>query len=452
MSVWKPDSWQKFPADQQPDYPDRGALKKVEADLSQQPPLVFAGEVRSLTDSLAQVAEGQAFLLQGGDCAESFAEFSTDTIRDTFKVLLQMAMILTFGAGCPVVKVGRLAGQFAKPRSQPTETRDGVELPVYRGDIVNSTRFDPAARTPDPQRMLRVYHQATSTLNLIRAFAQGGMASLERAHAWNLDFIKASTVSDSYLKMAERIGETVAFMKACGVASENSTAIRETCLYTSHEALLLPYEQAMTRIDSLTGDWYNCSAHMVWIGDRTRTLDGAHVEFMRGIQNPVGIKAGPSLTPDTLLRLLDVLNPDNRPGKITVIVRMGADHIEQALPPLIAAVQREGRAVVWSSDPMHGNTTTAGHYKTRDMQRILQEVRRFFAVHRGCGSYAGGVHFEMTGQNVTECIGGSDKVTEAGLSKRYRTHCDPRLNANQSLEMAFLIAQTLKQCRQDVMA
>ncbi|WP_281645598.1 3-deoxy-7-phosphoheptulonate synthase class II [Parendozoicomonas sp. Alg238-R29] len=450
MSLWTPDSWKKHTALQMPEYPDAAKLQQVEERLSQQPPLVFAGEVRALTDHLASVSEGKSFLLQGGDCAESFAEFSAVNIRDTFKVLMQMAVVLTFGAGCPIVKVGRLAGQFAKPRSKPTETRDGVELPTYRGDIVNSNEFTESARIPDPERMMAVYHQAASTLNLLRAFAQGGLASLEQVHAWNLDFINATPEAVHYQQMAERIDETLAFMRACGITGENSAAIRETSFYTSHEALLLPYEQALTRKDSLTGNWYDCSAHMLWIGDRTRQPEGAHVEFMRGINNPVGIKAGPSLPPDELIRLLDLINPENKAGRTTVIVRMGADQVENGLPALIRAVEKEGRKVVWSCDPMHGNTITAGDYKTRDVSSVLKEVRQFFSVHRAEGTYAGGVHFEMTGQNVTECIGGAHRVTEETLKDRYRTHCDPRMNANQSLEMAFLIADTLKECRKDL--
>ncbi|MTI14284.1 class II 3-deoxy-7-phosphoheptulonate synthase [Sansalvadorimonas verongulae] len=450
MSLWTPESWKNHTALQMPEYPDAAKLRQVEESLSKQPPLVFAGEVRALTDQLASVAEGKAFLLQGGDCAESFAEFSAVNIRDTFKVLMQMAVVLTFGASCPVVKVGRLAGQFAKPRSNPTETRDGIELPTYRGDIVNSNEFTEAARIPDPERMMAVYHQAASTLNLLRAFAQGGLASLEQIHAWNLDFVNATPEARHFQKMAARIDETLAFMKACGMTAENSAAIRETSFYTSHEALLLPYEQALTRKDSLTNDWYDCSAHMLWIGDRTRQPDGAHVEFVRGVHNPVGIKAGPTLPPDDLIRLLDIVNPENIPGRATIIVRMGADKVEAGLPALIKAVEREGRKVVWSCDPMHGNTITAGDYKTRDVSSVLREVRQFFSVHRAEGTYAGGVHFEMTGQNVTECIGGAHKVTEETLKERYRTHCDPRMNASQSLEMAFLIADTLKECRKDL--
>ncbi len=447
MSQWTPDSWKNYPALQMPEYPDLAKLQKVERRLSELPPLVFAGEVRALTGQLGAVSRGEAFLLQGGDCAESFAEFSAVNIRDTFKVLLQMAAVLTFGASLPVVKVGRLAGQFAKPRSSATEMRDGVELPTYRGDIINSNEFTLEARTPDPERMLAVYHQATSTLNLLRAFAQGGLASLEQVHAWNLDFVKATPEAEHYQQMAERIDEALSFMRACGVMAENSPSIRETSFYTSHEALLLPYEEALTRRDSLTGDWYDCSSHMLWIGDRTRQPEGAHVEFIRGVHNPIGIKAGPELDPQDLIRLLDCLNPENTAGRATIIVRMGADVVEESMPRLVRAVEREGRNVVWSCDPMHGNTITAGDYKTRDVNSVLREVRSFFAIHRAEGTYAGGVHFEMTGQNVTECIGGTHKVTEETLKERYHTHCDPRMNASQSLEMAFLIADTLKQCR-----
>lgn len=450
MQEWKPDSWRQKTALQQPEYRDSDKVMQVESQLRCMPPLVFAGEVRALYQQLADVSEGRAFLLQGGDCAESFAEFSANNIRDTFRVLMQMAVVLTFGSSCPVVKVGRLAGQFAKPRSQNTEIREGVELPTYRGDIINSNEFTAEAREPDPERLLAAYYQSASTLNLIRAFAQGGLASLEQVHEWNLDFARATPQAKKYMRMAERIDEALAFMKACGITDSNMSAIRETSFYTSHEALLLPYEEALTRSDSLTCEWYDCSAHMLWIGDRTRQPDGAHVEFMRGIKNPIGIKAGPTITSDELLCLLDTLNPDNRSGRITLIVRMGADNIEQYLPPLIRAVQREGRNVVWSSDPMHGNTIKAANgYKTREVARVLQEIRRFFSVHRAEGSYAGGVHFEMTGQNVTECVGGSHCVTVEGLSERYHTHCDPRLNASQSLEMAFLIAETLKYCRKD---
>ncbi|HDZ57392.1 MAG TPA: 3-deoxy-7-phosphoheptulonate synthase class II [Pseudomonas xinjiangensis] len=445
---WTPNSWRSKPVIQQPSYPDQQALTQVEQTLAEYPPLVFAGEARELRRQFAQVTSGRAFLLQGGDCAESFAEFSAPKIRDTFKVLLQMAVIMTFAASCPVVKVGRMAGQFAKPRSADDETQNGVTLPAYRGDIVNSIAFDAAGRTPDPQRLLMAYHQATSTLNLLRAFAQGGFASLDKVHQWNLDFIASSATSARFQHLADRIDESLAFMRACGFDNVHSPQLRETAFFTAHEALLLNYEQAFTRQDSLTGEWYDCSAHMLWIGDRTRQLDGAHVEFMRGINNPIGVKTGPTTDPDELLRLIDVLNPENDPGRLNLIVRMGADKVEAHMPALVRAVEREGKQVLWSSDPMHGNTIKASSgYKTRDFARILAEVEQFFAVHHAEGTWAGGIHIEMTGQNVTECIGGATPVTEDGLSDRYHTHCDPRLNADQSLELAFMIAETLKKAR-----
>jgi len=448
MGAWSPNSWRAFSAYQQPEYPDDQVLHQVESELKKQPPLVFAGEARALKKQLGEVALGDAFLLQGGDCAESFKEFSTRSIRDTFKVLMQMAVVLTFGAGRSVVKVGRLGGQFAKPRSSSTETREEVTLPCYRGDIVNSSEFSIESRTPDPQRMMCAYHQASATLNIMRAFAQGGLASLDKIHAWNLDFVKGPA-TEQFEDMANRIDEAMAFMSACGITVENTLSLRETILYTSHEALLLPYEEALTRCDHLTNDWYNCSGHMLWIGDRTRQPDGAHVEFLSGVNNPIGIKAGPSLTTDDLSLLLDKLNPENEAGRITLIVRMGADGVEKGLPPLIRKVQQEGRHVVWSCDPMHGNTIkTNSGYKTRHVSRILQEVQRFFSVHKAEGTHAGGIHFEMTGADVTECVGGGRfTVTEKTLAERYHTQCDPRLNASQSLELAFLIAETLKACR-----
>ncbi len=437
-----------MPILQLPEYTDKNKLKLVESQLKNLPPLVFAGEVRELRSSLAAATEGKAFLLQGGDCAESFLEFSADNIRDTFKVLMQMAVVLTFGASMPVIKVGRVAGQFAKPRSAGSEIIDGVELPIYRGDIINGIEATPEARNPDPERMLKSYHQASATLNLLRAFAQGGLASLDEVHAWNLDFVSNSPQSEQYGQMANRIDEALAFMRACGITAEHSSAIRETNFYTSHEALLLPYEQALTRQDSLTGQWYDCSAHMLWVGDRTRQVDGGHLEFVRGIENPIGLKAGPTLDPDDLIKLIDIINPDNETGRLNVIVRMGADKVETGLPPLLRAVQREGRNVLWSCDPMHGNTYKASNgYKTREMSRIFTEVEQFFAVHRAEGTHAGGVHFEMTGQNVTECVGGAKPVTEDNLGNRYHTHCDPRLNADQVLELAFLISETMKKCR-----
>lgn len=451
MGVWSPSSWRTFPAHQQPEYPNAGALADVEAELKKQPPLVFAGEARDLKKQLSEVAAGNAFLLQGGDCAESFSEFSTKTIRDTFKVLMQMAVVLTFGAGRSVVKIGRMGGQFAKPRSSNTETRDGITLPCYRGDIINGSEFTEVSRIPDPQRILKAYHQASSTLNIVRAFAQGGLASLDKIHAWNLDFVKGPA-TEQFQELANRIDESVDFMKACGITVENTLSLRETTLYTSHEALLLPYEEALTRCDHLTSDWYDCSGHMLWIGDRTRQPDSAHVEFLSGVKNPIGIKAGPSMSVEDLSCLLDKLNPENEAGRITLIVRMGADHVEKGLPALIRRVQEEGRQVVWSCDPMHGNTIKTGSgYKTREVSRILQEVQRFFAVHQAEGSHAGGIHFEMTGADVTECMGGGRfTVTEKCLANRYHTQCDPRLNASQSLELAFMIAETLKSCRQPV--
>ncbi|SEL83319.1 3-deoxy-D-arabinoheptulosonate-7-phosphate synthase [Atopomonas hussainii] len=448
-SIWSPDSWRAKPIQQQPEYPCATQLASVEQRLQAMPPLVFAGEARELRRQFAEVSQGRAFLLQGGDCAESFAEFSTGKIRDTFKVLLQMAVVLTFGAACPVVKVGRMAGQFAKPRSSGAETQNGITLPAYRGDIVNGIGFTEAERSPDPERLLAAYHQATATLNLLRAFAGGGFADLHQVHQWNLDFIANSAMAERYQQLAARIDETLAFMRACGFDSDRAPQLKETSFFTAHEALLLNYEQALTRRDSLTGDWYGCSAHMLWIGDRTRQLDGAHVEYLRGVGNPIGVKVGPSMNPDELLRLIDLLNPDNDPGRLNLIVRMGADKVAEHMPALVRAVEGDGRRVLWSSDPMHGNTIKAGNgYKTRDVASILKEVRQFFEVHQAEGSYAGGIHIEMTGQNVTECIGGARPVTEAGLGDRYHTHCDPRMNADQSLELAFMIAETLKHVRQ----
>jgi len=444
--AWSPESWRANPIQQQPEYPDAAHLSRVEQTLAGYPPLVFAGEARELRHQFAEVTQGRAFLLQGGDCAESFAEFSAAKIRDTFKVLLQMAIVMTFAAGCPVVKVGRMAGQFAKPRSSGSETINGVTLPAYRGDIVNGIGFDAASRVPDPERLLQAYHQATASLNLLRAFAQGGFADLHQVHQWNLDFIANSALAEKYHQLAGRIDETLAFMRAVGM--DGAPQLRETSFFTAHEALLLNYEEAFVRRDSLTGRWYDCSAHMLWIGDRTRQLDGAHVEFMRGIENPIGVKVGPSMDPDELIRLIDTLNPDNDPGRLNLIVRMGADKVEAHFPPLLRKIKEEGREVLWSSDPMHGNTIKASSgYKTRDFAQILSEVRLFFAVHQAEGTYAGGIHIEMTGQNVTECIGGSRPITEDGLSDRYHTHCDPRMNADQSLELAFMIAETLKQVR-----
>ncbi|MFQ5939073.1 MAG: class II 3-deoxy-7-phosphoheptulonate synthase [Alphaproteobacteria bacterium] len=442
---WAPESWRDKPIQQVPDYPNPAALTAVEERLKAYPPLVFAGEARRLKEHLARVAEGKAFLLQGGDCAESFAEFHPNNIRDTFKVLLQMTMVLMYGAACPVVKVARMAGQFAKPRSSPTEVQDGVELPSYRGDIINGIEFDEQARRPDPERIIRAYNQSAATLNLLRAFAQGGYADLHQVHRWNLSFVAGSPEGERYENLADRITEALAFMEACGLTVDAVPQLREADFFTCHEALLLPYEQALTRIDSTTGDWYDCAAHMLWLGNRTRQLDGAHVEFLRGVKNPLGLKAGPSLEPDDLIRLIDALNPRDEPGRLTVVARMGADKVGVKLPPLVRAVKREGRSVVWASDPMHGNTIKSKTgYKTRAFDRILSEVKGFFAVHQAEGTYGGGVHLELTGQDVTECIGGAQEITEGVLADRYHTHCDPRLNASQALELAFLVAELLE--------
>ncbi|SEI84564.1 3-deoxy-D-arabinoheptulosonate-7-phosphate synthase [Sphingomonas sp. OV641] len=441
---WAPDSWTAHEARQLPDYPDAAALKAATDTLRSHPPLVFAGEARNLTAELARVAAGEAFLLQGGDCAESFAEFHPNNIRDTFRVILQMAVVLTFASKLPVVKLGRMAGQFAKPRSAPTETIEGVELPSYRGDNVNDIAFTAQSRVPDPQRMVQGYAQSAATLNLLRAFAQGGYANLAQVHRWTHDFMGRSPWAKKYAETADRIGEALEFMAACGIDPETVPQLAQTSFYTSHEALLLPYEEAMTRQDSLTGDWYDTSAHFLWIGDRTRFEGSAHVEFLRGIGNPIGLKCGPSLEPDVLLRLLDTLNPGRIPGRMTLITRYGYDKIEAAFPRLLRAVTREGHPVIWSCDPMHGNVVKAANgYKTRPFDRILAEVRGFFAIHRAEGTHAGGIHAEMTGQNVTECTGGAVDVTEQSLADRYHTHCDPRLNASQSLELAFLLAEML---------
>jgi 3-deoxy-7-phosphoheptulonate synthase len=445
---WTPDSWRSKPVLQMPQYPNAGALADVEAQLATFPPLVFAGEARNLKKSLARVARGEAFLLQGGDCAESFAEHGANNIRDFFRVFLQMAVVLTYAGALPVVKVGRIAGQFAKPRSSPNETVNGVTLPSYRGDIINDIAFTKEARTPDPQRQLMAYRQSAATLNLLRAFATGGYANLASVHQWMLGFVKDSPQSRRYRELADRISEALDFMRACGLDLEAHPELRATDFYTSHEALLLGYEQAMTRVDSTTGDWYATSGHMIWIGDRTRQLENGHVEYFRGIKNPIGMKCGPSLKPDELIRLLDVLNPDNEAGRITLITRFGSDKVADALPALIRAVQREGRIVVWSCDPMHGNTiTSTTGYKTRPFDRIVSEVKAFFAAHAAEGTHAGGVHLEMTGKDVTECTGGARAITDEDLNDRYHTVCDPRLNAEQSIDMAFLIAELLKRER-----
>jgi 3-deoxy-7-phosphoheptulonate synthase len=448
-STWTPTSWRARPIRQAPVYPDPAALAGVESRLRTYPPLVFAGEARRLKAGLAQAADGRAFVLLGGDCAESYAEFTANILRDSFRVLLQMAVVLTFGASVPVVKMGRMAGQYAKPRSSDTETRDGQTLPSYRGDIINGPEFTAAARVPDPARMETGYFQAAAKLNLLRAFASGGYADLHEVHRWNLGFVERSPLADRYRDLSARIDETLAFMAACGMTSATTRDLRETDFYVAHEALLLPYEQALARVDSTTGDWYGCSAHFLWIGDRTRQLDGAHVEFLRGLGNPLGMKVGPTQEADDLLRLIDRLNPANEAGRLTLIARMGADKIAARLPPLVRAVEREGRKVVWITDPMHGNTVTAaGNLKTRSFDAILSEVRGFFDIHAAEGSWAGGVHVEMTGQDVTECIGGAHRLTEADLGQRYETFCDPRLNAEQSLELAFLVAAELKRRRE----
>lgn len=452
MTHWTPDSWRTKPAKQLPTYGDNHSqLAAIEADLAQMPPLVFAGEARTLKSRLADAAIGEAFVLQGGDCAESFAEFGAKKVRDTFRVLMQMAVVMTFAASVPVVKMGRMAGQFAKPRSEDTETRDGVTLPTYRGDIINGIDFTAEARVPDPTRMMKAYHQSAATLNLIRAFASGGYAELNRVHQWNLDFAKDSTASEKYQKMAYRIDQALDFMKAVGLTTQTVPHIlKQTEFFTCHEALLLPYEEALTRVDSTTGDWYDCSGHFVWIGARTNQEDHAQVEFARGIQNPIGMKCPPNLTTESLLRLIDTLNPDNEPGRLTLISRMGAGKVFDHLPKLVQAVKNEGRIVTWVCDPMHGNTMkSASGYKTRRFDDIMGEVKDFFAVHKAEGTNPGGIHIEMTGQNVTECTGGIVDVTDEDLSARYHTHCDPRLNASQALELSFLIADELKSIRKD---
>jgi 3-deoxy-7-phosphoheptulonate synthase len=445
---WSPSSWRDRPIEQLPVYPDSAALKAAEAQLSTFPPLVFAGEARKLKRHLAQVSRGEAFLLQGGDCAESFAEHSADNIRDFFRVFLQMAVVLTYAAASPVVKVGRIAGQFAKPRSSPTEVVNGVELPIYRGDIINGTEATPEQRIPDPRRQLEAYRQSAATLNLLRAFANGGYANLDFVHQWMLGFVKESPQSGRYREVADRIADALDFMRACGIDPERHPELKSTEFFTSHEALLLGYEQALTRVDSTTGDWYATSGHMIWIGDRTRQPDHAHIEYCRGVKNPIGLKCGPSLKPDELMRLIELLDPENEPGRLTLIARFGADKVFDHLPGLIRAVKTEGRNVVWSCDPMHGNTIKSqSGYKTRPFERILQEVRAFFDVHRAEGSYAGGVHVEMTGNNVTECTGGARAISDADLRDRYHTHCDPRLNAEQAIELAFLVAEEVKKER-----
>jgi 3-deoxy-7-phosphoheptulonate synthase len=444
MKKWNLNSWTKYPAKHLPVYQDKKELDLVLSKIKKYPPLVFAGETRSLKKSLADVAKGKAFLLQGGDCAESFAEFNPDNIRDTFKAILQMSLVLTHSASMPVIKLGRIAGQFSKPRSSPVEKKDDKELPSYLGDNINGMEFSEKARVPDAKRLFRAYSQSASTLNLIRAFSQGGFADLRQVHLWNLGFINKKT-KGKYKEIEDKISDALSFMEACGINPESNRRLRTVNFYTSHEALLLPFEEAMTRVDSTTGEYHDTSAHFVWIGDRTRQPDGAHVEFCRGIQNPIGLKCGPSLKPDELIKLSNILNPDNEAGRLTLISRFGANKAEDFLPKLIKAVKKEGLNVVWSCDPMHGNTIKAtSGLKTRPFDNVLKEVKNVFAIHQAEGSYAGGLHVEMTGQDVTECTGGAQKISDSDLSNRYRTHCDPRLNASQALELAFLISEEIK--------
>ncbi len=452
MKKWSPDSWRDFPIKQQPTYNDVEKLLKVEKELASYPPLIFAGEAINLKKDLADVVNGKAFLLQGGDCAESFDAFNAGNIKDLFKVMMQMAVVLTFSGGCPVVKVGRIAGQFAKPRSADFEEINGIALPSYRGDIINEIGFDEKSRRPKPKKLLKAYNQSAATLNLLRAFARGGFADLNQVHSWNLDFVKDNTLGEMYEDLADKISQSLKFMESCGITSENTAQLNQTTLYTSHEALLLNYEEALTRKDSITGDWFNCAAHMLWIGDRTRDLKDAHIEYFRGIKNPIGCKVGPTMKEDELIQLIDKLNPENEAGRLNLIVRMGANKIADHFPKLLAKVKKEGKNVLWSSDPMHGNTIKAENgYKTRDFEAILSEVRQFFKIHKSEGTYAGGIHLEMTGQNVTECTGScSSSITQEGLSSRYHTQCDPRLNADQALELSFMIADTLKEARKDL--
>ena len=448
--TWKPNSWRNYPVVQMPTYPDDSKVNSVEAKLSFKPPLVFAGEVQALKKSLSLAEKGNAFILQGGDCAESFSQFSANGIRDTFKVLLQMAVILTYGSSIPIIKIGRIAGQFAKPRSSDVEIIDGIELPSYRGDMINDMEFNKTARQPDPQRLIDGYEQSAATLNLIRAFAQGGMANLEKVHEWTLGFLNDTPETDKYREIANRISESLNFMKACGLTSSSVPQLRETDFFTSHEALLLNYEEALTREDTITAEkgWYATSAHLLWVGDRTRQFDHGHIEYLSGIQNPVGIKCGPSLEKDDLLRLLDKVNPNNESGKVVLICRMGSEKVNEHLPKLIKNIKANGKNVTWCCDPMHGNTIKASNgYKTRRVAEILNEVNNFFLVHKSEGTLPGGVHFEMTGSNVTECLGGANEVKESDLGSRYHTHCDPRLNGSQSLELAFLVSDLIKSFR-----
>ncbi|BEJ55422.1 3-deoxy-7-phosphoheptulonate synthase class II [Campylobacter jejuni] len=445
--MWTKNSWKNYPIKQQPIYPDQEEMNRVLARLEKLPPLVFAGEVRNLQKSLARVCKKEAFLLQGGDCAESFENFGAVNIRDMFKILLQMAIVLTFAGGCPVVKIGRIAGQFAKPRSSDFEELNGISLPSYRGDIINGFEFSEQARIPDPHRMLEAYYQSATTLNLLRGFAKGGLADLHEVHRWNLGFLKKSELHKQYTDISEKISQALAFMEACGINTSNTPSLREVSVYTSHEALLLPYEEALTRVDSLSGEIYNCSAHMLWIGERTRALDEAHVHFLRGVKNPLGVKIGPSASADDIIALANVLNPNNEEGRLNIIIRMGADKIINNLPKIFSKLKSEGLNLVYSIDPMHGNTVKAGNFKTREFDKIMQEVRSFFEIAISEGVYPGGVHLEMTGKDVTECTGGASNVTAQSLEDRYETQCDPRLNADQALELAFLIADLVKKAR-----
>ena len=444
MTNWKLNSWRSKPIKHQPVYADKEKIDNVLKELSTFPPLVFAGESRSLKKKLGEVSQGKAFLLQGGDCAESFLEFHPNNIRDFFKVVLQMSLILTVSSKLPVIKVGRVAGQFSKPRSAPVEIKDGKELPSYLGDNINSMDFTKDGREPQPERLLKAYSQSAATLNLLRAFSQGGFADLNKVHFWNMSFVN-ETAQKKYKEIAEKVSDALAFMEACGINSENNRRLRTVNFFTSHEALLLPVEEAMTRVDSTTGEYHNTSAHFLWIGDRTRQLDGAHVEYCKGIKNPLGIKCGPSSDPKEIVKLTEVLNPDNEAGRITLIARFGHDQVTKFLPKLIKEIKKAGRNVIWSCDPMHGNTIKSSTgFKTRPFDNVLNEVKNFFKVHQNEGTFGGGLHIEMTGQNVTECTGGAQNITDQDLSSRYHTHCDPRLNANQALELAFLISEEIK--------
>ncbi|TKX29973.1 class II 3-deoxy-7-phosphoheptulonate synthase [Campylobacter estrildidarum] len=445
---WDINSWRNYPVKQQPIYPNRKDLDKVLSKLQKLPPLVFAGEVKELKKALVKVSQGEAFLLQGGDCAESFKNFGAVNIRDMFKILLQMAIVLTFAGGCPVVKIGRIAGQFAKPRTSDFEEIDGVQLPSYRGDIINDFKFEQKSRIPDPNRMIEAYYQSAATLNLLRGFAKGGLADLHEVHRWNLRFLKKNKLHKQYADMSEKISQALNFMEACGINTQNTPSLKEVSIYTSHEALLLPYEEALTRVDSLSGEIYDCSAHMLWIGERTRALDEAHVHFLSGVKNPLGVKMGANINAEDIIALANSLNPNNEEGKLNIIFRMGAEKIAHNLPKIFSKLKSEGLNLIYSIDPMHGNTTKVGNYKTREFDKITQEIKNFFEIAISEGVYAGGVHLEMTGQNVTECIGGACNITMRKLNKRYKTQCDPRLNADQALELAFLIADLLKRNRE----